>query len=814
MRNWLILALLLTAVSVMAQTKAPTLCLNDACSLTHKLVVAGQVTVIPNAQHYVRLDWQRPSTGTVDYYNIYAGTANGGPYTLVSTSPMPLQGWPHLNPTSDLNTYVVTSFCVACSPQESDPSNEAQVTMPFLATSITVLPTGVGVPIGATSQFTASASDAFGHTANACVSSGWASANPAIATINATTGLATGVSAGATQISCADSGLTGPATLVVVAAPDFSNPATPCTAPCGLASGTQGVAYANTLTAAGGTAPYTYSVTVGTLPTGLGLTGALISGTPTVLATSTFTIQVCDIVPVCTSLQMSLTILPVVGGDGGPPDYSMASTSLADTTTPLTAIFDTSTAQNSVADDTQLPSHIAGTYKYTRITDAIVLRGATVTNVTPSGGDNNRTFSYPEGKFWAVQTSDAIKIFELSVVNHAFQVVNTGPNPPTIRGHGIEFSWITETRFYHAINTSLGIIYQSDLTNLSSGHIVNGTTGYSDTALFNFFTPGNCPGGQTSFTPGWQSDIGISTDDDSFIVSEGTSAGQGSADRTFKFTRTHGVGGGPGCGVVNWATGQFWAVDTCAPGACTGSEPPTTTFADVPTQCWGSRGSLGWGIHNSQGSGDGNFAAVSRENASSGWTKGGCASTPGPVILNWTTGTNQFCQGDALQCAGHDSIGVSHGLYNYWASGMTTRSLSDVSTFTLFYTIPPIQDEHCAWPHNSSGTYVDTLPWLCAGDAVTVAQGGVYTPKYLNNELFAVNPSLPFTQIAKRFGHTFSCNANLGAHCTDNIQDAFGPGNSIGQARPKGDGFCFGSSMLHALGNNRADGFCIYLGPQ
>jgi large repetitive protein len=63
-----------------------------------------------------------------------------------------------------------------------------------------------------------------------------------------------------------------------------------------LPAGTQNVAYNQTVTASGGTGPYTFALTSGSLPTGLSLnagTGA-ITGTPTGSGTSNFTIQATD----------------------------------------------------------------------------------------------------------------------------------------------------------------------------------------------------------------------------------------------------------------------------------------------------------------------------------------------------------------------------------------------------------------------------------------------------------------------------------------------------------------------------------------
>ena len=86
-----------------------------------------------------------------------------------------------------------------------------------------------------------------------------------------------------------------------------------------LAGGTQSVAYSQTLAATGGIQPYSWTLVSGSsLPAGLTLSsGGVISGTPTVQATTSFTVQVTDASsPVqTTSAALSITI----AGSAPPP---------------------------------------------------------------------------------------------------------------------------------------------------------------------------------------------------------------------------------------------------------------------------------------------------------------------------------------------------------------------------------------------------------------------------------------------------------------------------------------------------------------
>ncbi|HLN29733.1 MAG TPA: SBBP repeat-containing protein [Gemmataceae bacterium] len=75
----------------------------------------------------------------------------------------------------------------------------------------------------------------------------------------------------------------------------------------GLPAATVGASYSQTLTASGGTAPYTFAVTGGSLPAGLTLSaGGVLSGIPTAAGASTFTVTATDANSTTGSLSYTL----------------------------------------------------------------------------------------------------------------------------------------------------------------------------------------------------------------------------------------------------------------------------------------------------------------------------------------------------------------------------------------------------------------------------------------------------------------------------------------------------------------------------
>jgi hypothetical protein len=89
---------------------------------------------------------------------------------------------------------------------------------------------------------------------------------------------------------------------------------TPQVVTTSLSAGTLGTSYSATLAATGGTTPYSWSISSGSLPAGLSLnasTGA-ITGAPTVESTSDFTVQVTDANNITATQPLSIVVTPTL----------------------------------------------------------------------------------------------------------------------------------------------------------------------------------------------------------------------------------------------------------------------------------------------------------------------------------------------------------------------------------------------------------------------------------------------------------------------------------------------------------------------
>ena len=106
-----------------------------------------------------------------------------------------------------------------------------------------------------------------------------------------------------------------------------------------------GTPYSVTLSAAGGTTPYTWSISAGSLPAGLTLNTStgVVSGTPTAAGTSSFTAKVTDAKGKTATFATSITILssmltvavsasPATVAPGGTVTYTITATNSGQTT--------------------------------------------------------------------------------------------------------------------------------------------------------------------------------------------------------------------------------------------------------------------------------------------------------------------------------------------------------------------------------------------------------------------------------------------------------------------------------------------------
>jgi hypothetical protein len=90
-----------------------------------------------------------------------------------------------------------------------------------------------------------------------------------------------------------------------------------------LKGGTTGTAYSETITAQGGTSPYTFAVTSGALPTSLSMSSSgAITGTPSATGTFRFTIIVTDSASISGSQAFSIAIAATAAGGSANYGYT------------------------------------------------------------------------------------------------------------------------------------------------------------------------------------------------------------------------------------------------------------------------------------------------------------------------------------------------------------------------------------------------------------------------------------------------------------------------------------------------------------
>ena len=330
--------------------------------------------------------------GTAPYS--YAVTAGALPAGLTLTPTGTLSGTPSASGSFPL-TVIVTDSTPGLPPITTSANITIAIAAPALTLAPAVLANGA---VGAAYSQALTASGGTAPYAYAVT----AGALPAGLTLSASGTLAGTPSAGgsfaltvtATDATAAGSG--GPYTASASYTLGVSVPSVTL-APTSLPAATAGVAYSQTLTASGGTAPYSYAITAGALPAGLtlGATGQ-ITGTPTAAGRFTVSITATDASsgngPYSASLTYILAIAPPpapVAADA--PARNIPASTLA---TPQPSTIDLSSLVTGAVTDIQIivqPEHGVATLASTGVGSSIRFI-ATYTPMVGFSGDD--AFAY------------------------------------------------------------------------------------------------------------------------------------------------------------------------------------------------------------------------------------------------------------------------------------------------------------------------------------------------------------------------------------------------------------------------------------
>jgi large repetitive protein len=163
--------------------------------------------------------------------------------------------------------------------------------------------------------------------------------------------------------------------------------------------GQVGVAYTDTLTATGGTAPYTWSVNAGSLPPGITLTSAgVLAGTPTTAGSYPFTVNVIDQNNGIATASITLVVAAVLSLTFTAPPAGQVGVAYTDTLTATggTTPYTWSVSAGSLPAGLTLAASTgvvagtpttAGTFSFTvKVTDAASLTATKATSITIAGG--------------------------------------------------------------------------------------------------------------------------------------------------------------------------------------------------------------------------------------------------------------------------------------------------------------------------------------------------------------------------------------------------------------------------------------------
>jgi Bacterial Ig-like domain (group 2) len=553
----------------------------------------------------------------------------------------------------------------------------------------------------------------------------------------------------------------------------------PILTPLGVPGGIDGASYSQQFACTNGTAPYSFSMPVGDL-SGIGVTlsaGGLLSGalssTAHIGSPYAFDVRCTDSslpTPLSVTNHYSLTVSPSIPS-AGPPLYPAASRSTATVGT-VSPVFSASTLANSVAYSVLNPTSIP----ITRITDQNTWGGASVGNVSHSGGDGDNMCSV-NTKYCAFTYNGNNWIFHFDTSGPAIQIANSNLTPGFSVPGPFAFSRMDDQVFYWVTKNHV----------LHQGAITSDTT-YTETSNSDFpFDFEACPGVQSSLgiSPGTDpalsggSILGIGFSDATISMSPSWVGGQGTGIMAHAYRP--GSGTGKGCSSINLLTGDAWGF---CKGSC-GSASPVGT----ETSCTLPAGS---GTHDSNLTYGGNVMELSDACQNQ--------ATVGNRDALWEVGTANILLSQHTP-GGHTGHLTSH-LINMNNPRPMIRTVdpltsANITSPTNFFTFPSYSghvENHGTVP---SWDGSDTNMFLVGsggsnGDGC-VSGGSYLTPAYLCNEVFGLDYTA-LNAAPARFGPTYSTGTSANFACK----------NGIGFPSQDGRYFFIGTDMLNNLGNDSA----------
>ena len=271
-------AIAILAVSCGTETNVPTA--DTAASVTILTTSVAQGTVgVPYSQTLQAVG----GTGTFTW-SVGSGTLLQG---LSLSAAGVLSGTPTLAETGTFTAHVVSGTAAA-----SQPIDVTVVAAPVVPNTIPIFISTTSLPtaIVGVAYSQAIATTGGGTPQSFSLLSGRLPTGFALSSSGVITGTATAAGSGTFTVVV----ISGVATATQTYTLTTANPTPPLAiTTTALAGGTTGFFYSQTLVATGGTGTYAWTVNAGTLPAGMTLSAAgVLSGIPTTIATSSFTVQV------------------------------------------------------------------------------------------------------------------------------------------------------------------------------------------------------------------------------------------------------------------------------------------------------------------------------------------------------------------------------------------------------------------------------------------------------------------------------------------------------------------------------------------